>query len=284
MGNPKFFFFPEPDGSQLVEIDLGEGLAEFFFDFEVQSSTGVAFDGAMYRSTTTHRQVLNIQRDRFTAGEDLAIKFAALQNHLDRGFSCAFAVDSDRAWCHPIITEPAGGDQSVLLGGDPFRGFSGLQAPLANDYCSILSQNPELLFEQNKVSNSFSSVGWSPAAGGTLPLTNKIAFSYSKPSFITHYRFFPLLKRIQGDVGTNIITNETGRLFSLSIRLVVDTASLFSFHPDVDQQAGQANSWIGAPVQGGVAAGRVTLDRPSSTPRPTGMYNPRNQITKPWWS
>lgn len=30
MGNPKFFFFPEPDGSQLVEIDLGEGLAEFF--------------------------------------------------------------------------------------------------------------------------------------------------------------------------------------------------------------------------------------------------------------
>ena len=284
MGNPKFYFFPEPDGSQLVEIDLGEGLAEFFFDFEVQSSTGVAFDGAMYRSTTTHRQVLNIQRDRFTAGEDLAIKFAALQNHLDRGFSCAFAVDSDRAWCHPILTEPAGGDQSVLLGGDPFRGFSGLQAPLANDYCSILSQNPELLFEQNKVSNSFSSVGWSPAAGGTLPLTNKIAFSYSRPSFITHYRFFPLLKRIQSDVGTNIITNETGRLFSLSIRLVVDTASLFSFHPDVDQQAGQANSWIGAPVQGGVAAGRVTLDRPSSTPRPTGMYNPRNQITKPWWS
>lgn len=284
MGNPKFFFFPEPDGSQLVEIDLGEGLAEFFFDFEIQSSTAVAFDGAMYRSTTTHRQVLNIQRDRFTGGEDLAIKFAALQNHLDRGFSCAFAVDSDRAWCHPILTEPQGGDQSVLLGGDPFRGFSGLQAPLANDYCSIISENPELLFEQNKVDSTFSSVGWSAINGGTLPLENKISFSYSRPAFIHHYRFFPLLKRVQGDVGSNIITNEGGRLFSLSIRLVVDTAAFFSFHPNIDQHSGQGNSWIGDPVNGGVAAGLLTLDRPSSTPRITGIYKPRHQVTKPWWS
>ena len=284
MGNPKFFFFPEPDGSHLVEIDLGEGLAEFFFDFEVQSSTGVAFDGAMYRSTTTHRQVINIQRDRFTAGEDLAIKFAALQNHLDRGYSCAFAVDSDRAWCHPILTEPAGGDEEVLVGGDPFRGFSGLQAPLANDYCSIIGQNPELIFEQNKVDSTFSSVGWSAANGGTLPLENKIAFSYSKPAFIHHYRFFPLLKRIEADVGQNIVTNETGRLFSLSIRLVVDTAALFAFHPNVDQLGGQANSWIGDPVQGGVVAGQLTLDRPTSVKRPSGIYNQRQQITKPWWS
>ena len=73
-GNPKFYFFPEPDGSQLVEIDLGESLAEFFFDFEVERSTAVAVDGGMYRTTTTHRQILNIQRDRFSGGEDLAIK------------------------------------------------------------------------------------------------------------------------------------------------------------------------------------------------------------------
>lgn len=284
MGNPKFFFFPEPDGSQLVEIDLGEGLAEFFFDFEVQSSTGVAFDGAMYRSTTTHRQVLNIQRDRFTAGEDLAIKFAALQNHLDRGFSCAFAVDSDRAWCHPILTDPEGGQEQVLVGGDPFRGFSGQQAPLANDYCSIISQNPDLIFEQNKVDSTFSSIGWSAANGGTLPLENKIAFSYTSPAFVHHYRFFPLLKRIESDVGQNIITNEGGRLFSLSIRLVVDTAALFSFHPNVDQQASQGNSWIGDPVQGGVAAGRITLDRPSSRPSVSGTFNARNQIRRPWWN
>ncbi len=286
MGNPKFYFFPEPDGSHKVEIDLGEGLAEFFFDFEVERVTGVALDGGMYRSTTTHRQIITIQRDRFTAGEDLAIKFAALQNHLDRGFSCAFAVDSDRAWCYPITTPPSGGDTNLQVSGDPFRGMVGLFTPLANDYSNIISQNPNLVFEQNKIKSSFSSVGWSVGSGGTLPLENKVAFSYSAPSFITHYRYFPLLKRPNADVGQNIITNEGGRLFSLSIRLVIDTAAMFAFHPDVDQSAGQANTWIGDPVVGGVVAGQVTLDRPSSTPQISGTYNALTtpRVTKPWWA
>jgi len=284
MANPKFYFFPEPDGSQLVEIDLGEGLAEFFFDFEVERSTAVALDGGMYRTTTTHRQILNIQRDRFTGGEDLAIKFAALQNHLDRGYSCAFAVDSSRAWCYPIINFPQGGVSEVQVGGDPFRGIVGLFSPLANDFVNIISQNPDLVFEQNKVNSTFSSVGWSSSQGGVLPLENQTAFTYNKPAFIHHHRYFPLLKRPNQEVGQNIITNEGGRLFSLSLRLVIDTAQMFSFHPQVDNSAGQSNNWVGEFVLGGPVAG-MTLDRSSNGLTPT-LYNPYSaiQARKPWWS
>ncbi len=31
MGNAKFYFYPEPNGGRLVEIDLGERLGELFF-------------------------------------------------------------------------------------------------------------------------------------------------------------------------------------------------------------------------------------------------------------
>ena len=285
MGNPKFYFFPEPDGSHKVDIDLGEGLAEFFFDFDVERVTGVALDGGMYRSTTTHRQIITIQRDRFTAGEDLAIKFAALQNHLDRGFSCAFAVDSSHAWCYPITTFPSGGDRIIEVSGDPFTGVTGTNTPLAHDYVNIIAQNPNLVFEQNKITPSFSAPGHFPRFGGRITLVNNIAFSYSAPSFVTHYRYFPILKRPNSDVGQNIITNEGGRLFSLSIRLVVDTAAMFAFHPDVNISAGQANqgSWVGDPVTGGVFGGLRTLDRP-------GMIidlkaeNAIPKVTKPWWA
>ena len=44
------------------------------------------------------------------------------------------------------------------------------------------------------------------------------------------YRFWPLLKRAQNQIGTPIITNENGRLFSLNIDLVVDYQALFAFH------------------------------------------------------
>ena len=40
-------------------------------------------------------------------------------------------------------------------------------------------------------------------------------------AFARWYRFWPILKRPQEDIGTPMITNEGGRLFSLSVRLVV---------------------------------------------------------------
>ena len=290
MGNPKFYFFPEPDGSNKVTIDLGEGLAEFFFDFEVERNTGVAMDGAMYRATTTHRQIITIQRDRFTAGEDLAIKFAALQNHLDRGFSCAFAVDSSKAWAYPITMPPVGGMLNMAVHGDPFRGMiGGTVKPSANDYCTVIAQNPELIYEQNKIKSTFNNTAWVTANGGTLQLENRMAFTYSAPTFITHYRYFPVLKRPNADVGQNIITNEGGRLFSLSLRLVVDTAQMFAFHPDVDQSAGQANSWIeeSGLATIGPAVGQATLDRPNPSGvvidiRQEGQTIP--QLRRPWWA
>lgn len=245
MGNPTFYYFPTPDGSALHTIDLGEPLAELFSEFEVDSNTAVGLDGSMYRTTGVHREIVTIQRDRFKLGEDLAIELQALQSHLDRGHSCSFAVDSDKAYCFPLTLNASGGDHQVNVSGDPFKGFTGGAVPDEHDYITIESQNPQLLFEQHKVkalSSSTPAATISSSAGGQINLSPPIAFKHNI-SFARYYRFWPLLKRPQADVGKSIVTNESGRLFTLNLRLVVDYQKLFSHHPNVGTYLTQDPEW-----------------------------------------
>ena len=238
MANPKFYYYPTPDGTRLHTIDLGEPLAEMFSEFQVDSATAVGFDGSMYRTTGVHREIVTIQRDRFILGEDLAIKFQAMQNHLDRGYSVAFAVDADKAYCFPLSLLPTGGDHQIFAGGDPFRGFTGGHVPSAGDYITIESQNPALLFEQHKIesySSSTPTATMSASLGGTMNISPSVAFTRNSATFARHYRFYPVLKRLNSEVGRPIITSENGRLFTLNIRLVVDYQVLFSHHPDVGE-------------------------------------------------
>lgn len=270
MANPKFWFYPSPDGLRLFEIDLGEPLAELYSEFDVDSATAVGLDGSMYRTTGVHREVVTIQRDRMKLGEDLAVKFQALQNHLDRGFSCAFANDPDKAYCFPVTMQPSSGDHQVFLGGDPFRQWTGGAVAAEKDFVVIESQNPQLLYEQKKVqafTSSTPTATISSSLGGTLNLSPAIAFSHNAAAWCRHYRFFPILKRPQKDVGKAIITNEGGRLFSLNITLVIDYQTLFSHHPDVGDYVTQEPEWGGAaPAWTGVAvfpeseSFRVNLD------------------------
>lgn len=235
MGNPKFYYYPTPDGTLLHTVDLGEPLAEMFTDFEVDSSTAVALDGGMYRSTGVHRETVTIQRDRLKLGEELFVELQQLQNHLDRGFSVMFAADSDKTYCFPLSLAPRGGDHQIDLAGDPFRGITGGNLPSENDIIVIESQNPELLYEQHIVkprTDSTPAASMSISLGGSVNIRPAIAFKQF-PAFARHYRFYPILKRPQADIGKQICTNEHGRLFTLNIRLVVDYQALFSHHPSV---------------------------------------------------
>lgn len=230
MANAKFWFYPI-NSPRLVEIDLGEHLGELFWDWEVTQETATTMAGGMFRSTTTKRQVINIQRDRFSLKEDLAVKFAALQTHLDMGYSVAFCSDAARAYCYPIDGYPTTGDSSVQVLGDPFFQMTGGgNLPSVNDYLAIDTPNLAALYEETKY---LSATGAFTAANGgqmNLNTDHKIAFSYDRVAFIRYYRFWPMLKRAN-NIGQNIITNEHGINFSLSLQLTPDLPQLFRFHP-----------------------------------------------------
>ena len=243
MGNAAFYFYPEPNGARLVTIDLGERLGELFFDFDIEESTSTTMTGGVYRTFMMQRQVITIQRDRLKLKEDMANKLRALESHLNRGFSCGFTTDTDKSFCFPISNFPYTGDSSVQVLGDPFRNMTGSKLPVLDDYCAIETPNIAATYEVGKYAST--SGNFTSGNGGTINLADGLNFSYDRPAFLRYYRFWPTLKRADS-IGESIITNENGILFSLSVRLVVDTSLYFSFHPLLTGDEGTITYNLGA--------------------------------------
>ena len=238
MGNAKFYFTPQPygalNGAALVTIDLGEALGEMYSDISVEAVDAVTMTGSIRRSVGRTQEIVTIQRDRMIGGEDTAIKFHALQNHLDRGYSVSFAADDAKAYCFPIRGALQNATKRINLYANPFVNFTGTAAPAVDDYCTIETSSPAMIQEIVKMKT----VSSADFLGGNVDTKDPINFQYDQPAFMRHYRFYPVLKRPQSDIGQSIITNEGGRLFSLSIRLVVDYVTLYAAHPDTLGESG----------------------------------------------
>ena len=262
MGNAKFYFTPQPYGLQngvsLVTIDLGESLGEMYSDISIDAVDGVTLTGSIQRSIGRTQEIVTIQRDRMIGGEDLAIQFVALQNHLDRGYSVSFAADSDKAFCFPVKGSLQNNSSTINLYANPFQNFTGTSAlPAVGDYCTIETGSPAMIQEVVKMQN----VSNITAQGGNVNSVNPVRFQYDRLAFLRHYRFFPVLKRPQSDIGQSIITNEGGRLFSLSIRLIVDYVTYFVTHPEAISESGvSVGEQLAGSESGGDQGSGTSLD------------------------
>ena len=258
----KFFYYPEPDGNHKVEIDLTEGLSELFSDFDVISNDGRGMDGSLYRSVGRNGEVITIQRERMAGGQALAMKLIALQNHLDRGYSCQFTADHTKAWCAPVSVSPTGGDLTLLLDANPFRSivhYSGTDpVPADDDYIVIENQPPGMLQEVIKVSSTTVTHN----GGGTITPSERIAFTYPGLPFARWYRYWPILKRPKEDLGRSIVTNEHGINWSLNIRLVPDYSALFAFHNGPNTERIDPGLLPDSPASGALPdrEGQVSID------------------------
>tara|TARA_Y100001963_G_scaffold160240_1_gene269484 strand:+ start:1471 stop:2337 length:867 start_codon:yes stop_codon:yes gene_type:complete len=237
MGNPTFYWFPTPNSGHLETLDLGEGLGELSTAWELDANTGVSVTGKSYRSCGLHRQTITISRDRMLGGEAMAHKLAGLQNHLDRGFSVGFSVDSSKAWIAPVKSKVFGGQSVLQVGNNPFRDIVGTNTPANDDYFCIETGSPSVVYEVKKKQSGTISV----YTGGAITFTDPISFSLDQPAWCRWYRYWPVLKRPQSLIGQNIVTNESGLLWNLSLTLVTDTDTLFSFwSPEED---GNTTMW-----------------------------------------
>jgi len=252
----KFYFYPMPIANHLVTIDLGEELAEFYTEHEYTKDNSQSMNGKLSQTTMLNREVITIVRDRMSGGETLAHQLFALQNHLDRGYSVAFAADHTKAICHPVSVSPVGGDTAIKCFSNPFRNMVGSHTPAANDFLVMETQPPAMIQEAHKVASLSS--GFSATLGGTVNTTNPVAFTYPSIAFLRHYRFFPALKRHPADIGKAIVTNEHGLLWSLEIRLTPDYENYFAFHPN------QTNDSPSGLLQDGLVVGQAEIfDKPT---------------------
>jgi len=232
MGNAKFYYFPEPDARKLVTIDLGEKLGELFSEYQYDVAESISRGGRRYLSHGLQREFVTIQRDRMILGEDLAIQLESMQNHLDRGGYVSFCADADKAYIHPLLNTVEQGSTVQLFGSNPFKDVTGANIPTVGDYITIQTDSPTSIIEKTKaviVDGSFSS-----STGGNITLRPVMVYTYPERAFARYYRFYPTLRRSASEIGQNIITNEGGRLFSLNVRLYLDTHTLFNFHSGFD--------------------------------------------------
>ena len=250
MGNAKFYYFPIPDARTLVTIDMGEQLGELFSEYQYDVAESISRGGRRYLSHGLQREFVTIQRDRMILGEDLSMKLQSMQNHLDRGGYVSFCADSDKAYIHPLLNTAEQNSTSILLGSNPFKDVTGTNTPGSNDYITIQTDSPTSIIEKKKintVSGSFSS-----STGGSITVTPNITYTYPERAFARYYRFWPTLRRGASDIGQNIITNEGGRLFSLNVRLYLDSHTLFNFHSGFDGIDRSPNFGpLGVPVASG---------------------------------
>ena len=254
MGNATFWFYPQPDGRHLVEIDMGQALGELSSSIQHDVIDGLTYSGGIYRTVAAGGELVTIQRDRMQLGQDLAVKFEALQNHLDRGFSVSFSSDADKAWAASVRTAPNGGDFTIPVKNNPFEAFTGSSTePVAGDYLVLETDNPNYIREVIDVDTiNITSIG-----GGNITATNRVNFTYAgRVVFCRWYRFWPVLKRPQSEIGRPIVTNEGGRLFSLNLTLIPDYETLFSFHN------GEGLGTVGASL---IGASSATGTIPSDT-------------------
>ena len=274
MGNAKFYFYPQPDGRHLVEIDMGQALGELATSVDHDVVDGVTYSGGIHRSVGTGGEVVNLQRDRMQLSETLANKFDALQNHLDRGYSVAFSPDSSKAWAASVQTAPNGGALSLPVKNNPFAAFTGTSTvPSANDYMVLETDSPNYIREIIKIS----SISVTASAGGSVVPYNRINFTYAgRRVFARWYRFYPVLKRPASEIGRPIITNEGGRLFSLNVTLVPDYETLFAFHN------GEGLGTIGPSLIGASAAsGTIPSNQGAFSLDEAGAGFPRQSVEDP---
>ena len=119
------------------------------------------------------------------------------------------------------------------------------------------------------------------SSSGTITFTTPILFDFEAgAAAVRYYRFWPALKRPQNNLGSNMITNERGFLFSLDVTLVPDYEEYFDLitpimgDPAADSEVNQAYADDSADsplAQGGLIDSGAT----------TNLADGTNLITEP---
>ncbi len=225
MGNAKFYFYPKPSYFAYLEtIDLEESLAELFSEYQIDAQDGVSYTGRRYRTVGKILEVVRIQRDRMKGSEALAAQLMSMQSHIDRGFPVSFCSDSSKAYAAYLSISAKAGDTVITVSSNQMRGIVGSQIIAAGDFVMIESQNPAMRYQMLKVA----SLTATASTSGTITFTTPILFDFDAgAAAVRYYRFWPSLKRPVSNLGSNMITNERGFLFSLDVTMIPDYEEYF---------------------------------------------------------
>jgi hypothetical protein len=213
MGNAYAWWYPEIGGT-VTAIDIGGPLSDLD-DWPVPTVLGArSATGAHFSIQPLTDRMVRVSIERF---DDHALyrSLKALEGHLLRGGSFALASDVGKAVAGFLVTSPARGDTSLVLGDQPWSTLAPTAALATSDEIVLETSQPEARSEIAVLSG---------VSGSTLTIAGVIHDLIEEPWVLVRHRgFFPALRLPIDGRRRQLLTTD---------RQVVHTfAAVFEVHP-----------------------------------------------------
>jgi hypothetical protein len=225
MGTSKFWYYPDPPGNLLVEVDLGVTVTDVIVpNTNVRQASSTAFTGSrtivQWGGTSETRIKLRIGGTS-TTQRALRHKLVAMLNHMDRGGSVMFAVDSAKFYAGFLATVPAVGATAL----DVRRATSSIVAGASVVQAEVVlrSANPDCLQEMGlcTAQSAFPS-------DDTLTLSSAIVYDYAGIEWVLvrETGSWPALRLPESERGSNHLSSDHETAFSLDLAVEEDELNL----------------------------------------------------------
>ncbi len=219
MATPKFWYYPDPDGT-VEEIDLLTGLTGLNEQPSEELAVARIGDGSPSSVHVGSSFRVRIALERFgTAGANaLERACATLGNHLARGGWVAFARNPAKAWAGRCTSVVSRGD-SVVRAVSAFTAWSPLAAVAADDEIVLELPYPDAQREQRVVTG---------VSGIAVTMERGAVFTYSARPIVRHRDFWPALSLPEEGARGPIITHDGRRTYTLSVTLEYSPADVLA--------------------------------------------------------
>jgi hypothetical protein len=211
MGNPAFYYYPNP-GGRLVVVDWGRPISDVFMVPGRVRVDALGGDMVPHHRLGPGSARVNIRRERFTNAA-LERQLRTMEDHLMRGGRVGFSWDHAKTWAAYGTGGLTQGDTLCYTFGTSFARWSASGALSSGDEIVIESCNPEMKREVNTVSS---------ITGGQISLGAVATYTFEMRHFVRYRWFYPALYLPQDQLGRSLITGDRNVNWTFAAELAID--------------------------------------------------------------
>lgn len=237
MGNPTFWYYPDPDGS-IETVDLADTLSDLVETPVTETSDARGLDWVASRTVLGSGLRVRIELERFGASASSSLERAlrTLENHLHRGGLVGFAADSAKAWAAVAGLGQVSGTTSWVGSAQIFTVFAPAAALASGDEVVIETPSPEAQREYNTAGATVT------ASTNLVTLASALRYTFGPNSVLRWRDFFPIMRLPSDQTGKTLVTNDRRRNFTLSVDLEYTPADVIAYAGGPVAQLAQTTS------------------------------------------
>lgn len=254
MANSKFWYYPDPPGNLLVEVDLGGTVTDLKVpSTRMDQASATAFTGArtiVQWGGTSETRIRMEFAGVALLKRAIRRRLVAMLNHMDRGGSVMFAVDADKFYAAFFNRVHVAGETGISCRRSMDSVVSGVS--LVDSEIVLRSANPNCLIDMQHVQGHSS--GAAPNMNDILTVNPGTTYDYSAERWVLVRELgsWPALRLPESERGRDHLTSNHEISFALDLPVEEDETSLdVQFLAGGDPFAGTAEGQASPALVGG---------------------------------